>query len=374
LTLASFITEHLEEILEEWEVIARARVTRDRVEQLSVIRDHLGELLRAIARDMDAAHTRGAETTTPDQRAARSGVEAIGEKHGAGRAEQGFPLNEVVAEFPALRSCVTRLWLGSLSSVTPADVDDLLRFDDALDAALTRSISEFSTWLDTSREKFLGILGHDLRNPLSAIIGAAHLIVDSPKTNANEEVRSLTTRIIHSGERMHRMLVDLLDFARMRLGGTMPIERRPTDLEKSLRDLAEEFATSHPRWPLRVEIDGDLRGQWDDQRISQAIANLLGNAANHGMPDTPITLGARGGAQDVSISVHNDGPPIPAERREQIFEPLVRGSERSPASGDRNSIGLGLYIAKAIVTGHGGRIEVDSSAKTGTTFTVHLPR
>jgi signal transduction histidine kinase len=249
-----------------------------------------------------------------------------------------------------------------------------VRFDDALDAALTKSISEFATWLDGSREKFLGILGHDLRNPLSAIIGAAHLINDSPKSNANEEVRFLTGRIIHSGERMHRMLVDLLDFARMRLGGTMPIERRATDLEKALRNLAEEFSISHPQRPLRVEINGDLRGRWDDQRINQAVANLLGNAANHGTPNTPIILGARSCAQDVSISVHNEGPPIPPERRDQIFEPLVRGSERSHASGDRSSIGLGLYIAKAIVTGHGGRIEVDSSAKKGTTFTIHLPR
>jgi len=374
LTLASFITDHLEEILEEWEGVARARVTSDRVAQLSVIRDHLGELLRAVARDMEAAHKRGHAEATPDQRAARSGVEAVGEKHGVGRAEQGFPLSQVVAEFPALRSCVTRLWLGSLSSVTPSDVDDLVRFDDALDAALTRSVSEFATWLDTSREKFLGILGHDLRNPLSAIIGAAHLILDSPKSNANEEVRSLTLRIVHSSERMHRMLVDLLDFARMRLGGTMPIDRRATDLEKPLRDVAEEFATSHPTRSLRVDIEGDLRGRWDEQRMSQAVANLLGNAANHGMPDTPVTLGARSDAQQVSISVHNEGPPIPAERREQIFEPLARGSERSHASGDRSSIGLGLYIAKAIVTGHGGRIDVDSSAQTGTTFTIHLPR
>lgn len=372
--LASFITDHLEDILEEWEGIARARVSRDRIEQLSVIRDHLGELLRAIAHDMDTAHKRAPAEGTPDQRAARSGVEAVGEKHGAGRAEQGFPLNQVVAEFPALRSCVTRLWLGSLDSVTPADVDDLVRFDDALDAALTKSVSEFATWLDSSREKFLGILGHDLRNPLSAIIGAAHLINDSPKSNANEEVRFLSGRIIHSSERMHRMLVDLLDFARMRLGGTMPIERGATDLEKALRNLAEEFSISHPQRPLHVDITGDLRGQWDDQRLNQAVSNLLGNAANHGTPDTPITLTARGDTQEVSISVHNEGPPISPDRRDQIFEPLVRGSERSHAAGDRNSIGLGLYIAKAIVTGHGGRIEVDSSAKKGTTFTIHLPR
>jgi signal transduction histidine kinase len=376
--LATFITENLEEILEEWEVVARRRPSPDRRADIDAIRDHLGALLRAIARELETSPelewaTPEREKNTSERRETKANVETIGGMHGAGRAEQGLPLDQVIAEFPALRSCATRLWTQSLPNVTASDVRDLARFNEAVDLALTKSVSEFIRSLNRSRETFIGILGHDLRNPLSAIVAAGKMILDEPL--GEDERRNLTRRVVSSGERMQRMIGDLLDFARARLGGRMPVARQPADLEKTVRDTADEFRTSNPERPVRVDIRGDLRGDWDERRIRQAIGNLLGNAIQHGAPDTAIDVRARGNETEVALSVHNEGPPIPAERREHIFEPLT-GATSSRPSGGRESghLGLGLYIAKAIATGHGGGIEVDSSAAGGTTFTLRLPR
>jgi signal transduction histidine kinase len=155
----------------------------------------------------------------------------------------------------------------------------------------------------------------------------------------------------------------------------MPIARQPADLERTVRDTADEFRTSHPTRPVRVEVIGDLHGDWDERRIGQAIGNLLGNAVQHGAPDTAIDLSARGDDREIALSVHNEGPPIPAARREHIFEPLTGATSSRPSDGRVSGhLGLGLYITKAIVTGHGGRIDVDSSATGGTTFTMRLPR
>jgi signal transduction histidine kinase len=212
-----------------------------------------------------------------------------------------------------------------------------------------------------------------LRNPLAAIIGGAQFILENP--GAEEQVRTLAERIVLAGERMQRLLVDLLDFTRTRISGQMPIERHSTDLAKPLQALADEFTTSHPKRTLNVDVTGDLHGNWDEQRISQAVGNLLGNAEQHGAPDGAIDLSTRTDDREIAISVHNEGPTIPSERHEQIFEPLTLvAKRRRTESRGQGRLGLGLYIAKAIVTGHGGRIEVDSSEGAGTTFTIHLPR
>lgn len=372
--LSSFISSHVEEILQDWEVAARHRAPHDQRSDLAVIRDHLGELLRAIAHDLDAPPDLAPKSALPngEHAQATSNVRNLGERHGAGRAEMGFPLEQVVSEFPALRSCVTRLWLEATPSITRQDVEDLARFDEAVDLALKRSVLEFIESLNHSRETFLGILGHDLRNPLSAITAAGQLILE--ETLGDEERRTLAQRIVHAGGRMRHMISDLLDFARARLGGRMPIVRRDVDLEKTVRDTADEFASSHPERTVHVHTSGELHGSWDDRRIGQAIANLLSNAIQHGAPDSAIDLSAHGDVAEVTLAVHNEGPPISAEQQQRIFEPLATARKHTAKRGDSGHLGLGLFIAKAIAKGHGGSIEVESSAENGTTFTIVLPR
>jgi signal transduction histidine kinase len=373
--LSTFITTHLEEILEAWEQSSRRQAPPDQQQRKRALRDHLGELLQTVTRDLEApSHAeRPRSDSATERRDARAHLESVGEKHGAGRAEQGFTLEQMTSEFPLLRSCVIRLWLRSRTSVAPDDAEDLARFNEAIDLAFTKSVSEFVERIDRSKKMFLAVLGHDLRNPISAISMAAQLMLEVPQDQ--KQMHDLAKRIASIGERMRRMVADLLDFTRSHLGGQIPITPHATDLQQTVKEAADEITTSHPNRTVRVHVDGDLHGNWDDQRIRQALGNLLGNAVHHGAPDTAIDLSARGEESEVAIAVHNEGPPIPPERLAQIFEPLVGMPDAKGATGrDSNHLGLGLYIANEIMRAHGGRIDVDSSPQHGTTFTMHLPR
>lgn len=170
---------------------------------------------------------------------------------------------------------------------------------------------------------------------------------------------------------MGRMIEDVLDFTRERLGGAIPLKRERMDLEQLCREAILEAKAAHDNVVLNFEFTGELTGEWDRDRLAQVLSNLLGNAIQHGDGEA-VSLVARGQSEEVVVEVHNGGVPIPLEALERIFEPLVhRPLEGANA---RNNVGLGLFIARAIVTGHGGQIDVASSGDLGTTFTARLPR
>jgi signal transduction histidine kinase len=369
--LASFIATHREEILQAWEKTASSRAPRGSKTNFAPLRDHLGQLLEAIARDLDA-HADRPDGNRASEHKAWKNVEALGEIHGAGRAYEGIALTRMIPEFLALRSCTTRLWLESEPAATESDLEDVIRFDEALDHALMHSVTEFMDQLTRARETFLGILSHDLRNPLATMIMAAKLMLedDFDKT----KMRDMARRIVSTGERMHQLVADLLDFTRTRKTGHMPIVRHECDLGQTVRTVVDEYMTSHPDRTVNVHVSGDTRGEWDEKRMSQAVGNLLGNALHHGAADTPITVSAKGDRAEVTIAVHNGGEAISQETRNRLFEPLIGAGPHGTKGRDPNHLGLGLYIAKAIVSGHGGNIDVESSAEHGTTFIIHLPR
>jgi signal transduction histidine kinase len=174
---------------------------------------------------------------------------------------------------------------------------------------------------------------------------------------------------------MARMISDLLDYTRTRLGAGMPVSPAPMDLASLCRELFDEFRTAHPDRVIRFQSDGEQIGDWDSDRLRQAISNLFGNAVQHGAKNAPIELKLTGESSDVVVVVHNGGPPIPPGELPRIFEPLVRGaSAEHPKRNRPGSIGLGLYIAREVARSHGGRIDVTSSQEAGTDFTVRLPR
>jgi len=372
--LATFITTNLEQILESWEASARQRRGRQRNNR-ATLRDNAGELLRAIARDLAERRRSGRRPMTPSDvsAGATTAIEAAAEKHAEGRAKLGFTLDEMVSEFPTLRSTVTAMWLRDAMPGTPQDVDDLVHFNASVDVALSESVSEFVDRVNRGRELFLGILGHDLRDPLSTITMSTQLLLEVP-SDANQS-RQVVRRIRTVTERLQHMVSDLLDFTRSRAGEGIPITRQRANLHEVVRSAVDEVAASHPEHPVQVHVTGDLDGNWDSRRIGQALSNLLGNAVHHGMEKSPIDVIARGEEREVALAVHNEGEPIPLERQPELFDPLSarEGRERA-AKHDPNHLGLGLYIAKAIVRGHNGSIDVDSSAEKGTTFTMHLPR
>jgi PAS domain S-box-containing protein len=242
------------------------------------------------------------------------------------------------------------------------DITDRRRLDEQLkgqNEVLARQV-RFS-------ELFVGILGHDLRNPVSAVMTSAALLLRRFKEDAAVVP---ARRILSSAERMGRMIDQLLDFTRVRLGPGLPIDRRTTDLAHVCRVIADEL--QGVGGTIRVATTGDSVGAWDADRLSQLLSNLLSNALLHGTAGAPIIVRVDGGALDaVALEISNAGA-IPADLLPIIFEPFRSGGDKK---GERSSgLGLGLYISQQIVVAHGGSIQVSSTAQEGTRFSIRLPR
>jgi signal transduction histidine kinase len=217
-------------------------------------------------------------------------------------------------------------------------------------------------------EMFTGILGHDLRNPLAGIMTAAQLCTLKCK---DEGVLKPLARIMNSGTRMARMIDQLLDFTRIRVGSGLPLEPRDLDLVPLLRQVVDELEDASPGWRLRVEDRGNTEGCWDGDRLSQVFSNLIGNAVQHGTPDDGVIVRVDGSANgQVRVAVWNRGV-VPAALLPRLFEPMAGGQRRRDKS---QGLGLGLFISNQIVRAHGGRLEVQSSEAEGTTITAMLPR
>ncbi|WIG93968.1 ATP-binding protein [Myxococcus sp. SDU36] len=188
----------------------------------------------------------------------------------------------------------------------------------------------------------------------------------------NERSLRAVLRIQASAERAVRMTRDLLDFTQVRMGGGLPIHRRPVDLHELAQQVIEELRLSHPERELHVKSDGDAFGEWDLDRIAQMLGNLVSNALQHSPEDSRVTVRVHGEASRVMLCVHNEGPSIPDDARERLFRPLQRA--RTGGANAGRSIGLGLFIVKHIVESHGGTVDVSSREGHGTTFIAWLPR
>ena len=373
--LSTFIRENIEPILAEWEAFART-LPRGEAMDITALRDHASDMLRVIADDLDRPQTDQEQTQKAkgESDAKTEIVSTAAQQHGAGRAESGFTVGQMVAEFRALRASVMRLWWQMHDDTATTDLRDMTRFNEAIDQAIAESITRYTEDVGQSKERFLAILGHDLRNPLGAVITSAGFMLDNAKQSGDlpQPYLSLTEGVLRSGRRMHQMVADLLEFARVSFGQTIPIERVRMDIEPVVRDVAAEVRASSPGREIRAEFVGDLHGDWDRDRLFQALTNLVGNAVQHGSADKPVQITAHGGADTVAIAVTNEGPTIGRQQMARLFQGMNGVARRDGR--DRRHLGLGLYIVDKIVTAHGGAIDVQSSDEQGTTFTLRLPR
>jgi PAS domain S-box-containing protein len=218
-------------------------------------------------------------------------------------------------------------------------------------------------------QHLLGIVSHDLRNPLGAILlGATGLL----EMEQSDDVTSIAQRIHASAERSTRMIRDLLDFTQARRGGTIRLQRRPVDLHEIAIATILETKASYPGRVVELTPAGNTRGAWDADRLAQVIINLVTNALKYSPTGTPVAVRVVDAGDAVELGVHNEGAPIPAERLGQIFAPLQRATDEIDMT--TRSVGLGLYIVDAIVKAHEGTVSVASTLDAGTTFTVRLPR
>jgi len=233
-----------------------------------------------------------------------------------------------------------------------------------LNAELTRRNAELSAALGY-RDRMLGILSHDLKNPLGVILASSYVLEKAGLDDAQK--RSLA-RVTSAAGRIDRMITDLLDYTRARMDRALPIARREIDLLEVCKQTMDELRLLNPRRVIRLDCEGPMTISLDPDRVARAVGNLVNNALRYGDPDAPIDVSLRRASAGIVLEVHNQGRPIQPDLLPHLFEAF----QRAPDAGGEG-LGLGLYIVKQIVDAHGGSITVRSSQAEGTTFSVLWP-
>ncbi|AKJ29260.1 sensor histidine kinase [Caldimonas brevitalea] len=375
MSLSDLIQSHVDAIVDEWAEFAKTNLPTARELAPEELRDHAKLLLQHVASDIRAPQSDSEqhEKSRGNRPSNAPELTATARADAEQRFRQGFTLKEVVAEYRALRASVVRRWFDQLETADLDTLAELIRFNEAIDQAISESLAWYVDRVEESRDLMLGVLGHDLRNPLGAAGNSVHyLLVTDGLTGTQTKA---VVRIQSSVDRMRKMVDDLLDFTRTRLGLSLALAPRRANLGQVCRETVDELRAFHPDRTLQMDCSGDLSGEWDVSRIGQLVSNLVANAMQHGRPDTPVSVSLRGEGGEISLKVHNEGPPIAPQAQRTLFDPLMRPlvqeAERREGS---SGLGLGLYIVREISLAHGGEIQVASSERDGTTFTVRLPR
>lgn len=372
--LSDFIRQNLEPIIKEWIDFAKTRTPASNGMTMLALRDHIEEILTFIADDMETAQTDKQQFDKSRGLQVHEFPLAISaaETHAELRLADGFDIEQMVSEYRALRASVVKQWSRSANILTARDINDLTRFNEAIDQALSESVAHYTKSINHSRNLFLGVLGHDLRNPIAAASMAANLV--GKMGGITERQSNLLTQILSATERVTHILNDVLDITRSSFGMEMPISKNRMDMAVLAREIVEETCTISKNRIINLSMAGQTEGNWDRARMGQVLSNILGNAVQYSSKDTAISVAVDGTGADVLISVHNEGDPIPQGKMKSIFESLTRGLHGEDDQVGSANLGLGLYIAKKIVEAHHGKLEVVSSQEEGTTFTVRLSK
>lgn len=366
--ISDFILQHMEPILVEWERFASTLQPAAAGMSGTALRDHAREILEAVARDLRTPQTAAEQMHKSLGHAPPlpGAPTTAAESHAVLRAQSGFDIIQLVAEYRALRASVLRLWAASDSSAAP-EVQDLIRFNEAIDQAIVESVEQFHSQVERSRNLLLGVLGHDMRAPLNAIVMTASYLA---ALNLGGEVSKAAQRLLRGGASIQALLNDLVDFNRSKLGMGIKIVPTHIDLAAEVGFELEQLRMVHADCAIEFEASPGNHGYWDAGRIKQVARNLVSNAIRYGDPQSPVHVLAYGTLAEARLEVTNSGPEIPLAETSRIFDPLWRGTDDS---GKGDGLGLGLFIVREIVDAHAGDIEVSSRAGR-TTFTIRLPR
>jgi signal transduction histidine kinase len=369
--LAAFIVDRMEAILAEWESFASTQMPAAARMSPLALRDHAKYMLEAVAKDLTTPQTRAEQSEKSKGRAFDevNAPETAAQTHAVLRARSGFDINQLVAEYRALRASVLRLWIDA-GPLDQGGVQDIVRFNEAIDQAVAESVGHFHAQVERSRDLLLGTIGHDMRSPLNTIVMTASYLA---ALNRGDEVSKAAALMIRSGSSMQALLNDLVDFNRTTLGLGLKVVPSDVDLGAAVTDELHQLRGAHPKRRIELTATGELRGHWDGARLQQLLRNLVSNAIQYGTVDAPVHVTVRGGADDVHIDVTNRGPTIDASALTAIFDPLIRGSAADDGRDGSGGLGLGLFIVREIAAAHGGDVDVRSQAGE-TTFDVRLPR
>jgi signal transduction histidine kinase len=364
--LADFIDSNLPAILDAWDAFARSLPPAHQMSP-DALRDHAEQMLKAMAADLrtpqspDEQHEKSLGSVAGEWRPPRTAAEV----HAVLRASSGFTVLQLVSEYRALRASVLHLFAAA-HEPEKATLRDIGRFNEALDQAIAESVEFYSLEVDRWRNIFLGVLGHDLRGPLNAILLTAQMLATSGRET------KVTSRLIRSGERMRELLDDLLDYNRTSVGVGIPVRRTQCDLREICSEEIALRRTVHPEHRISfVSEPGVGVGSWDASRMRQALGNLVSNAAKYGDKEKRIVVTLASEGNVLKLSVENEGRDIAPEVAATWFEPYRRGRE-DHAGGDRENLGLGLFIVRQIALAHDGQVEVRSEGGR-TRFTLAFP-
>ncbi|KYF66515.1 hypothetical protein BE11_34570 [Sorangium cellulosum] len=297
-------------------------------------------------------------------------------RHASHRLAQRYTLAEELRELSALRSAIVDM---CARERVPLGGEEAQLVHSALDEAMITAAVEMERASSAElrrdvvlRELLIAVLGHDLRNPLSAIRCATAALLK--REDVAGAVARFVQRIAASNERAVRMVEEMLDLTRIRCHDGLPVEPKPADLHAICRQVIMELESSHPEHTIRLDAQGDGQGMWDPGRIGQLVSNLIGNAVDYSPPEEPVQVKLHGQEGIAVLEVHNRGSPIPPDLLPVIFDPFRRGEQQHDDLRRSKGLGLGLFIARAIACAHGGSIHVTSTPDDGTTFRVMLPR
>lgn len=368
--LHQFILQNMEQILAEW--VSFARSIQPTPMTTKELRDHAQEMLKTIAEDVAKPQKEFERHEESQGEQPRGEGDTAAEIHADCRLNSGFSIDLLASEYRALRASVLKLWFAENTCTTKEQIDELIRFNAALDQALVESIARYTESIILSQDIFLGVLGHDLRDPLTSIGGGAQFLMYGGDPESRPA--KLGAQMYASVLRMTKMLDNLLNFTQSRIGGGLKISPQEIDLAQISKEVVEEYKLSHPARIIRNEVSGNCIGNWDSGRISQAYQNLISNALQYGSKEVAVTVSTTGYDDHIIFTVHNDGAPIPLDDQKHIFGLMRRGSAIDDERNLKKNLGLGLYIVREIVTAHHGAISVSSSEGAGTTFTVRLSK
>jgi signal transduction histidine kinase len=369
--VAEFIRTHPDEIESAWETFAKALSSFDPDLSVWTLRDQLREILLAIADDMESPQSQEEQAEKSKGEKIRGGaLDRISALHARMRLDSGFNLEQAISEYRALRSSILYLWVRTQPTDDDVVLYEVTRFNETIDQAIAEIIKRYADRSERYSDVFLGILAHEVRNPLNVIKLSVQALEAGPLAEAPS--RRVGQRILRGVASIDRLMKDLSILVRSRMRVPLPLALANADLGEICEQTLEEVKASHSDTVFELEKLGDLNGKWDRERLGEVIFNLVVNAVIHASAKQ-VHITAEGQGPDVLLRVANQGAPIPPDMQDSIFDPFVHTKAASSTSAKRG-LGLGLFIVKEIVTGHEGMVEVASTESEGTIFTVRLPR
>lgn len=378
ISLTDFIRKNTEEIVSEWETFARTLKPASNDMTPLALRNHIHQILDFIISDIESYQTNSEQIQKSHGEKEKSDKPTAAETHAALRLAGGFDIEQMISEYRALRASVIKLWGLANTQMNNLDFIDLTRFNESIDQELAESVSHYTDKISYSKDLFIGVLSHELRNPLNVISMSVQLMLNmglpAQTKPLDERQTMLASQIFESTSRAAKIVSDLLDVTRARFGYGFSVSTAPMDMGFVSKQLVDEMRVAYPARAINLDVSGDLKGKWDKARIGQVFSNLISNAIQYSIKDSAIDVAVKGAPNEVMLSVHNEGIPIPSEKFLTLFDPLTRAVTHEGEHPVGVNLGLGLFITDEIVASHGGSLDVTSSEEGGTTFTARFPR